>query len=126
MELSEFVEGLIMTLAGLPDDDATQVLTSLLKDTGLAGWENTLRRASFDQQVIRRKAHFQPADVPSVFKTLANLEPANAADLWALTQDHLQQLIRRIRDDSTNDYKQYWAHSEPKRENDCRDACFPI
>ncbi|MBK6739924.1 MAG: hypothetical protein IPG64_19730 [Haliea sp.] len=122
MELGEFVEGLIMTLAGLPDDDATHALTSLLEDTRLEGWENTLRRAAFDQQAIRRKAHFQPANVPSVFNTLANLKPANAADLWALTQEHLQQLIRRIRDDNTNDYKQYWADSEPKCENDCRDA----
>jgi hypothetical protein len=122
MELSEFVQGLIMTLAGLPDDDATHALTSLLTDTRLTGWENTLRRAAFDQQVIRRKANFQPASVSRVFNTLANLNPANAADLWALTQDHLQQLIRRIRDDSTNDYKQYWADSKPKLENDCRDA----
>lgn len=122
MELAEFIEGLIMRLTGLPDDDATHALTSLLKDTRLAGWENTLRRAAFDQQVIRRKAHFKPTDVSRVVNALANLQPANAADLWALTQEYLQQLIRRIRDDSTNDYKQYWANSKPKLENDCRDA----
>ncbi len=60
---------------------------------------------------------------------LANLQPASAADLAALALDHLRDIARNIRNDNTNDYKQYWSYGEgnknldkPKPENDCRDA----
>lgn len=61
--------------------------------------------------------------------TLANLQPANAADLAALTFDHLRDVARKIRNGSTNDYRQYWSYGtsnkkleKSKPENDCRDA----
>ncbi len=67
--------------------------------------------------------------VEEVSRTLANLQPASAADLAALTFDHLRDIARKIRDGSTNDYRQYWSYNEsnkkldkPKPENDCRDA----
>lgn len=62
------------------------------------------------------------ASVAKVCDTLAGLKPANAADLWALTVDHLQQLADEIRNGSTNDYRQYWANKNPKLGDDCRDA----
>ncbi|MGH8805545.1 MAG: hypothetical protein ACREXN_12415, partial [Polaromonas sp.] len=66
-------------------------------------------------------ALFQPASVTQVCSTLANLTPANAADLWALTLDHLQQLGREIRDGNTNDYRQYWVGDKAELEDNCRD-----
>ena len=122
MELGSFLEGLFTTLAGLPDHEATEALTRLQNNPKLTHWNEVLRRAAFDQQITRRKAHFQPAGVLRVCNTLANLKPASAADLWALTQDHLRQLIRRIRDENTNDYRQYWADAKPKSEEECRNA----
>lgn len=122
MELAEYVEGLISTLAGMPDETSTQALSALLQEHKLAHWSDVLRRAAFDQQLTRRKARFQPASVLQVCATLANLKPANAADLWALTLDHLKQLRRDIRHGNTNDYRQYWAGTEPKLEEDCRDT----
>lgn len=122
MELGEYVEGLIATLAGIPDDKSTQVLAALLKEQKLAQWGEVLRRAIFDQQITRRKARFQPATVPQICNTLANLKPANAADLWALTLDHLTQLAREIRDGNTDDYDQYWSGETPKSEQLCRNA----
>ncbi len=121
MELGRYVEGLISTLAGLYDEAATQALTSLLQQKDLKHWDDSLRRAIFDQRITRRKALFKPASVAQVCSTLANLTPANAADLWALTLDHLKQLGEDIRNGNTNDYRQYWAGNTPKFENDCRD-----
>lgn len=121
MELGRYVEGLISTLAGIHDEAAKQALTSLLQHKHLKAWEDSLRRAMFDQRLTRRKALFQPASVTQVCATLANLTPANAADLWALTLDHLQQLGREIRDGNTNDYRQYWTGDTPELEDDCRD-----
>lgn len=121
MELGRYVEGLISMLAGNHDDDAMEALAALLKHKALKQWEDSLRRAMFDQRLTRRKASFQPASVTKVASTLANLTPANAADLWALTLDHLQQLAHEIRNGNTNDYRQYWAGDIPKLEDECRD-----
>ncbi|MBC7608644.1 MAG: hypothetical protein H7228_03565, partial [Polaromonas sp.] len=121
MELARYVEGLISTLAGMPDEKAQLALASLLQHKELKPWEDTLRRAMFDQQLTRRKALFKPASVAQVSSTLANLAPANAADLCALTLDHLQQLGREIRDGNTNDYRQYWREEHPEIEDNCRD-----
>ena len=121
MELGRHVEGLISTLAVLPDEAASQALISLLEQKDLKPWEDSLRRAIFDQRVTRRKALFKPASVAQACATLANLKPANAADLWALTLDHLQQLGREIRDGNTNDYRQYWVGDKAELEDNCRD-----
>ena len=120
MESGRYVEGLISTLAGLPDEAATQALHSLLQQKDLKHWDDSLRRAIFDQRVTRRKALFKPASVTQVCATLANLKPANAADLWALTLDHLTQLAHEIRNGNTDDYQQYWSGSGPELENNCR------
>ncbi|MEC5214169.1 hypothetical protein RCH06_002731 [Polaromonas sp. CG_9.5] len=120
MELGRYVEELISTLASLHDEAAAQALDSLLQQKNLKPWDDYLRRAIFDQRVTRRKALFKPASVSQVCATLANLMPANAADLWALTLDHLQQLSHEIRNGNTNDYRQYWNGDKPQLEEECR------
>jgi hypothetical protein len=122
MEMGRYVEGLISTLAGNPSDAALEALTTLQKQPDLKQWSDHINRAVYDQRITRRKALFKPSSVAEVVSTLANLKPANAADLWALTVDHLKQLIHDIRNGSTNDYRQYWAGDTPKIEDDCRDA----
>lgn len=122
MEMGRYVAGLISALASNPDDAAMQALTQLQQRPDLRQWHDSLNRALYDQRIARRKARFKPAAVADVCATLANLNPANAADLWALTVDHLQQLAREIRDSNTDDYEQYWAGDRPKSEELCRNA----
>ncbi len=122
MEMGRYVQNLIALLGSNSDAAAEQGLDALLAQAGLQAWEDVLRQALYAQRVTRRKAQFQPATVAQVCATLANLAPANAADLWALTVDHLTQFIHEIRHGSTNDYGQYWAGDKPKLEDDCRDA----
>lgn len=123
IEAAEFVQRLIASLTADPTDPATQVLASLEQNTALKAWRERLRHAAYEQQIVRRKALFQPASVDAICKTLANLQPANAADLWALAVDHLTALADHIRNGSTNDYGQYWDKDRqtPRLENDCRD-----
>ncbi|MDO9113164.1 MAG: hypothetical protein Q7U63_05135 [Polaromonas sp.] len=121
MELGRYVDGLITLLAGNPEDVAKLALADLLLRKDLQAWNDSLRRAMFDQRLTRRNALFQPASVKRVSDTLANLTPANAADLCALTLDHLQQLAHEIRNGNTNDYRQYWAGDTPRLEDECRD-----
>lgn len=122
MEMGRYVESLISALAGNPEDAAMQALTDLQQRLDMKDWRDALSRALYDQRITRRKALFRPVSVTQVCATLANLKPANAADLWALTVGHLTQLKREIRNGSTNDYRQYWAGVNPKKEDDCRDA----
>src|SRR5450830_1625578 len=122
MEMGRYVESLISALAGNPNDAALDALTALQQRQDLKHWADSLNRALYDQRITRRKALFRPASVAQVCKTLANLKPANAADLWALTVDHLTQLASEIRNGNTNDYRQYWAGETPRIEDDCRDT----
>ena len=122
MEMGDYVASLIITLAGNPDDAALQALTDLQHRTDLKHWFDALTRALYEQRITRRKALFKPASVEQVCSTLANLKPASAADLWALTVAHLTQLIRQIRDSDTDDYDQYWDGDTPKSEERGRNA----
>jgi hypothetical protein len=128
MQTAEEVRAFIDVLGGNPSDDARRQLGQLLALPKLASWHNRLQHAAHAQRIARRKASFRHLDTAEVCRTLANREPANAADLTALTYAHLRDLARKIRDGSTNDYRQYWSLDEsnkkplrPKPENDCRD-----
>jgi hypothetical protein len=122
MEMGDYVASLISNLSNAPDEAATQALTELQQRPDMKTWQGMLNRALVDQRIARRKALFIPATVTEVCATLANLKPANAADLWALTVDQLKRLIGEIRNGNTNDYRQYWEGDKPRLEDDCRDT----
>jgi hypothetical protein len=122
IEMGDYVARLITTLEGNPDDAALEALTDLQQRQDMKHWSDSLNRALYEQRITRRKALFRPASVEQVCDTLANLKPASAADLWALTVDYLTPLALEIRNDNTNAYRQYWAGDTPKIEDDCRDA----
>ena len=129
MEKADLVRSLVNTLGGDTSEIASQELERLLALPNLSDWHNALRGALHSQRIARRKASFSRLGSIEVSRTLANLEPASAADLAALAFDHLRDIARKIRDGSTNDYRQYWSYdtsnkklSNPKPENDCRDA----
>lgn len=129
LQTAEIVRSFIDALGGNPDEAARKQLERLLALPPLAPWHDRLRHAAHTQRIARRKASFRHLDAVEVCRTLANREPSNAADLAALTYAHLRDLARKIRDGSTNDYRQYWSYDEsnkklvrPKPENECRDA----
>jgi len=129
MNTADMVRSFIDRLGGNSNKTATRELERLLNLPKLAPWHNHLRGALHTQRIARRKASFQRLNIEEVVHTLANLQPASAADLAALTFDHLLDIARKIRDGSTNDYRQYWSYGEdnkklekPKPENDCRDS----
>lgn len=129
VENSDLVRSLVNTLSDSTSEIAFQELERLLALPKLSGWHSALRGALHSQRIARRKASLSRLGCVEVSRTLANLEPASAADLAALAFDHLCDIARKIRDGSTNDYRQYWSYdtsnkqlSNPKPENDCRDA----
>ena len=129
MNTADLVRSIIDTLGGRPSETATNELHRLLALSSLLDWHSSLHGALHSQRISRRKASFRPLDAENVSRTLANLQPASAADLAALAFDHLRDIARKIRDGNTNDYRQYWSYGEgnkaldkSKPENDCRDA----
>jgi hypothetical protein len=129
MHTADEVRAFIDALGGNPDEAAQKQLERLLGLPKLAPWHDRLRHAAHTQRIARRKASFRHLDAAEVCHTLANREPANAADLAALTYAHLRDLSGKIRKGSTNDYRQYWCRDEstgkptrPALENDCRDT----
>lgn len=129
MNTAGMMRSFINILGGNPSETSSRELERLLTLPKLARWHNHLRGALHTQRIARRKASFHRLSVEEVSRTLANLQPASAADLAALAFDHLRDIARKIRDGSTNDYQQYWSYDEsnkkldkPKPENDCRNA----
>jgi len=61
-------------------------------------------------------------------RTLENGKPGSAADLAALTTDHLDAFAKRVRHGNTSDWRQFWdqpqngALAKPRHEDLCRDA----
>ena len=122
------IEGFINKLASIPSSVATKVLEELSSDDNLGPWRFHLDYAAYRQNVARREADFHQCDVAQVIAVLDNREPANAADLTALTFEHLCKISRNIRDGNTSDWHQYWnvdpynRPQSPKPEAACRDA----
>ena len=128
MEAADRVHGLINQLASDPFAEASEHLEGLSVNHGLFPWRSHLIDAASRQNAIRRDASFRYADVSDVVEVLGNKEPANIADLAAVTLQHLREIARLIRDGNTSDWRQYWKFDSrnraerPRWENDCRDA----
>ena len=128
MTAADRVRDCIEQLAGITTKDASLALEALASDNDLDPWRSLLMDAAYRQQAARREAEFAYGDAALVLDTLAGGAPANAADLAALTLEHLDELARTIRGDNTSDWKQYWnldhrgRPQNPRPEDACRDA----
>ena len=119
------VHRLIQQLSSIQSPSATETLEELISDDELHPWKQHLTDALHRQKSVRREASFNHSSVNQVLETLDNKNPANAADLSALTIDILTDLARNIRDGNTSDWHQYWRIENnelqnPQHENECR------
>ncbi len=119
---------LIERLSRCTSRAATEALERTRTDDSLKPWWFPLGRAADQQRAMRREAEFSYCSADAVCRVLDGREPANPADLAALTADALVELADNIRDGNTSDWKQYWIRDgnvdewRPHHENDCRDA----
>ena len=126
---SHLIRKFIDRLISIPSLVAAEALESLSSDDALRSWQPYLVDARDRQNTLRREAGFCHLDVDRVQKTLDGGNPANVADLAALTFDFLTEIARNIRDGSTSDWRQYWnwdqklhrRRLEPMHEDHCRD-----
>ena len=127
MDASFRINEFITQLSRDSSDDASLELMKLASDDSLKAWHTQLKYAISHQKSIRREAEFEHASLPAILDVLKNKQPANAADLAALTIDYLVEIMNNIRDGNTSDWRQYWnvdsynRTEKPKPEDVCRD-----
>ena len=128
IQATRSLPGFVDRLAEDTSAAAATALKSLADDERLGKWRSYILDRLYRQKGIHREATFQHPSLEQVAQVLDNRTPTNPADLAALTTNQLQQLLRRIRDGSTSDWRQYWNVDQynkaqrPKPENACRDA----
>ncbi|MES2206306.1 MAG: hypothetical protein V4525_05840 [Pseudomonadota bacterium] len=128
MSMADLVRRFINQLGGIPTDEAATALAHLISHSELSAWHQALLVAKNEQMTIQRENKFSHPDIQDILRTLDNKAPANVADLFALTQDYLDELAARIHNGSNNKYREFWSYDEhnkklilPRPENDCRD-----
>ena len=125
---SDFVLALMEALGTRADDVAVSALAELAGDPGVAAWRSMVRRIQEEQRVLRRNVCYRHPDIDAARRSLDGRQPANPADLAAVTLEALSEIATNIRHGSTNDWRQYWIPDEgerqekPRDENDCRDV----
>ncbi len=125
MAASGLIHKLIGHLANDSSPTATETLDHLVADNSLTQWRIYLQDATDEQRSLRRQSEFTHCGVDELLQTLDEKRPANMDDLVVLLLEDFDEMGKKIRDGSTNDWHQYWNQSpewKPKVEGDCRDA----
>jgi hypothetical protein len=120
----ETVGQLLSTLATNPSAEAHHALTQLLSSNRIGNWREAIERSIQTQQSAAREANFRTPSPENVAMTLANVAPANQADLRALVMDHLAEIENSLRR-PTFLLRQFWKEDGtkklPQNENFCRE-----
>lgn len=120
------VRKLMDHLASLSEPAATEALEQLASNAALVRWASKLRHAKA-RQLDKRREEFQSAEVRQVLGALSGAQPANVADLAALTADCLNTIATQTRAGNTSGWRQYWNTKRkqaeaPRHEELCRDT----
>lgn len=126
MDAADLVRALISRLGANPASSAAHALDELLAIDGLRAWHGLIRHNMESQRIIGRETHFRRASAADIVRTLANAEPANAADLHALLLQHLCDIAHDDRDGNTTGYQRYWEAGKSHHENYCRDRLLEL
>jgi hypothetical protein len=112
--------------------EASLALADLEANPALAAWRFEIAYVMADQARQRREHAFQYPSVDQVIETLKEGRPANAADLQALVDSHLQTIKADLQDGPTDGWKRMWnvdsfgKPTHPRPENDCRDRLLDL
>lgn len=127
MRRGDWVRTMINRLAGMPTPEASRELDRLLGLDTLAKLKYSLESARHQQRTQQREANYRFQPVETVARILANREPANVADLAALTLDLLDEIAHEIRHGNDDGFASFWNINNRKpesqrEENRCRDV----
>ena len=128
MQRGDLITRWIHELASRPSGEAKAELIRLRGLPSLLPWAGTLRSAASTQSIVLRDANYRFPTPSDVVSTLAQGEPANAADLQAIIVETLRQIAAEIERGDLDIYKQFWNTDSynkpvtPKVEEAGRDA----
>ena len=129
MGTSDRISNWIRLLGSLNSILAKQALSDLVDDPELVTWRDQLTRSWEHQNVVVSDATYERPSVQEVQRTLGGGLPANAADLAALLNDHLDGIAKDIRGSNSNLWRQFWNEETAltaKHEDACRDALLAM
>jgi hypothetical protein len=127
-DAAEFIKGLIARISANTTRRATQTLEAMLNAPDFFSYQNYIKHSIANQLVRRREVEYQQPDWDALNLALSNGAPANAADLAALTIDHLSDLATLIATSNSDLYRHFWNEDSygrtksPKPEESCRDV----
>lgn len=127
MEIGENVHAMVTRLGSLASQEAAREIDRLLAIPALSKLKPALGNARHQLKLKQRESAFRFPSLQSVAAVLANREPANVADLAALTLDFLDQIAYEIRHDNDDGVRAFWNVENKKptgkrEENLCRDV----
>ncbi|MCQ3810994.1 MAG: hypothetical protein KTV68_10635 [Acidimicrobiia bacterium] len=129
LDASRWIQDQISMLGSKASCNASVALKNLINNPRLSRWKDHLRWAEERQRVLLRDATYTHPSIEQVQRTIHNDLPANAADLAALLNDHLDYISRDIRGSSSNIWRQFWNEKPvltAKHEDACRDALLAM
>ena len=107
-DAADFVGSMISTLSASSTAAASDALERLEADPALISYGDAIRHALAMQRTRRRDAEYRRPNWDEAAASFANHEPANVADLCALTVAELEDIAVHIRSANTDIYKQFW------------------
>ncbi len=127
MRMGENVHAMITRLGALASQEAAHEIERLMAIPALSKLKHALGSAKHQLRLKQRENAFRFPSLQSVAGVLANREPANVADLAALTLDFLDHIAYGIRHDNDDGFRAFWNVENRKptgkrEENLCRDA----
>lgn len=120
----DLVRAFINRLGAMPTSDAAQEIERLLEQPTLGELKWLLESARHQQKIHQRESQFRFLSPREVAQVFANQAPTSAADLAALTLDHLDDIARELHENDDG-FRAFWTEAQPnkpKKENSCRDA----
>lgn len=121
----DMVRTLLNRLTSLADDHAEAEIQRLRNLSAMEKLRFSLDRALHELHQKQRENRFSYPTLRQVGNIIANRAPISAADLCALTLDHLDDFAREIRTSNSDLFRFFWTeggNNQPKQENSCRDV----
>lgn len=127
MRRGDQVRTLVNRLSVLATPEAEQEIGRLLELPALHKLKQMLGAANHELKQRLRESEFHFLHPCEVAQVLANQAPTSVADLAALTLDHLDDIVREIRQDNDDGFRAFWNIENKKpisqrEENLCRDV----
>ena len=118
-DATEFIRDTIYAIAGRPTPDATEAFQRLIADHAPTH-RNTLRHARALQLRARRDSEYTTPIINQLCSAVTGGLPESIDDMRAYFGDRIERLQERMKGSNTDMWEAFWAGTQPKGENYCR------